>query len=556
MERLPRETHVSLAMTKMEDSVSSTEWHFFVTLRSASKLKNMTQKKKVLVWLSGWVDSAVVAHLLLEQGYDVTAGFMINYYTADDENCTTKKDLEVAKEVAEYLKIPFFTFDYVAEYEKIILDYIYEWYKQWITPNPDVFCNSEVKFKIFLDEALELGFDYIATGHYARIEETSSSNLKNLTPIPSPQGEEGTGIREGYLKTPGYVKTLAKDLRKDQTKAEDIFWDVARNRQIEWLKFRRQSPFGRYIADFYCSEISLVIELDGKIHENQQEYDEIRDDIISKYGVNILRVKNEEIFENLQWVIQKIIDLIPSPLRRGVGWGYSSSSTSSPTLLHEEKGVIYHLLKWVDPSKDQSYFLSFLNQDQLSRSLFPIGHLQKSEVREIAERIWLPNAKRKDSQWLCFVGKVDFEEFLKKKLPVEKWNIVDENGKVLWEHDGVYFYTIGQRKWLNIGWLKEPVFVIGKNIAKNELIVWTENAPMLYGKTLTTKNIHFVADKLQFPVTGKAKIRYRQTDQEVVVKKEWGNYLWEFQEQQRAISAGQIASLYIGDELVMSGVIE
>ena len=121
--------------------------------------------KKILVWLSGWVDSAVSAYLLKKQGYDVTAGFMINYRAPEWEYCPTKEDIEEAKKVAKYLEIPFFTFDYVEEYEKKVLNYMYEWYRKGITPNPDVMCNSEVKFKVFLEEALNLGFDGISSGH-------------------------------------------------------------------------------------------------------------------------------------------------------------------------------------------------------------------------------------------------------------------------------------------------------------------------------------------------------------------------------------------------------
>lgn len=399
---------------------------------------------KILVWLSGWVDSAVSAYLLKQAWHDISAGFMVNYISDDEENCTTKKDLEVAKEVAEYLKIPFFTFDYVKEYDEKILNYLYEWYKNGITPNPDVWCNSEVKFKLFLEEGLEAGFDAIATGHYARI-------VPPLTPPPKGGGK---------------------------------------------------NPL---------------------LNKEREEWD----------------------------------------------------ST-------------FRLLKWVDDGKDQSYFLSTLNQFQLSKALFPIGHLQKSEVREIALKAGLPNAKRKDSQGLCFVGKVDFEEFLKRKIPVNTGNIIDTNGKILGIHDGVYFYTIGQRKWLNIWGLKEPVFVIKKNIWKNELIVGTEEDYELYSHELTTSGIHFIGKKIEFPYHGKAKIRYRQPRQDVIVskkdlfyyqqphlnpplkgeeteqetllppltKRDWGGFIWQFSTPQRAISSGQVVVLYDGDELIASGVIE
>lgn len=349
-------------------------------------------KKKVLVWLSGWVDSAVSAYLLQQAWYEVDAGFMVNYIAEDESTCTTKKDLEIAKEVASFLWINFFTFDYVKEYEEKILHYIFEWYQKWITPNPDVFCNSEVKFKLFLEEALGLWYDYIATGHYAKLE-------------------------------------------KDE--------------------------------------------------------------------------KN-----------------------------------------------IFHLLKWIDSGKDQSYFLSFLNQFQLEHSLFPIGNLEKSEVREIAKKIGLPNAERKDSQGLCFVGKVDFKEFLEKKIPHQKGNIIDTSGKKVGEHEGVFYYTIGQRKGLNIGGLKDPLFVIEKQAEKNILIVGTEKDLELYNNILTCSSLHFVAEQFEFPKSWKAKIRYRQADQDCTLSFENGKYIFRFDEKQRAITSGQVVAFYLGDELVASGVID
>lgn len=344
--------------------------------------------KKVLVWLSGWVDSAVSAYLLKEAGYDVTAWFMINYLDETNPNCPTKIDLQVAKEVADFLCIPFFTFDYRKEYEEKVLQYMYEWYKKWITPNPDVMCNKEIKFKMFLDEAMDLGFDYIATGHYARI--------------------------------------------------------------VEW-----------------------------------------------------------------------------------------------------------HLLKWLDSTKDQSYFLAFLNKYQLSKSLFPIWHLEKKDVREIAKKIWLPNADRKDSQWICFVGKVDFKEFLEKKIEHKEWDIVDTNWNILGKHKWVFYYTIGQRKGIEIWWLKEPIFVIKKDIKNNKLIVWTESDLALYSDKLVMKHIQFISkNDYVFPINAKAKTRYRQVDQDCeVFKIDEDTYEVRFRESQRAITDGQICAIYRGDELIMSGII-
>ena len=346
--------------------------------------------QKILVWLSGWVDSAVTAYLLKEQWYDVTAGFMINYIS-DDGNCPTKKDLEEAKKVAEFLWINFFSFDYQKEYNDKIIQYIFDGYRQWYTPNPDILCNSKIKFDLFLQEAINLGFDAIATGHYARIVES------------------------------------------------------------DWL---------------------------------------------------------------------------------------------------------YRLFKWKDQVKDQSYFLAWLKQWQLSKALFPIWSLEKSEVRQIAKKAWLPNADRKDSQWLCFIGNVDMKEFLKKELPEKKWYTVDREWNILWEHNWVWFYTIWQRRWLGIWWNK-AYFVIQKDLENNNLIVWDEEELALFSKSLTANNWHCISDELQLPQKWYARIRHWQSLQSSEVFDLWDFRIKvEFENSQRAIASGQIVAFYQGEELVASAVIE
>ena len=348
--------------------------------------------KKILVWLSGWVDSAVSAYLLKKQWYDVTAWFMINYMAPEWEFCPTKEDIEVAKEVAAYLDIPFFTFDYRNTYSEKVLGYMYDGYKKWITPNPDIMCNSEVKFKVFLEEALEHGFDWVAMWHYARI-------------------------------------------------------------------------------------------IEGK-----------------------------------DWV--------------------------------------FHLNKWIDENKDQSYFLAGLNQFQLSKALFPIGELEKPIVREIALEAWLPNAKRKDSQWICFVWKVDLTKFLEKKIDPKPGVVKNTSGKILGEHKWVFYYTIGQRKGLDIWGQSEPIFIVKKDIEKNEIIVWTTNDLELYNDILFVSEFHYLwKTDFEFPLNAKCKIRYRQADQDCIIFKEENRFRVEFKEKQRAIASGQICSVYMKDDLIMSGVI-
>ena len=359
-----------------------------------------TMPKKILVWLSWWVDSAVSAYLLREEGYEVSCGFMINYLDEEDPgSCPTRIDLEEARGVAEYLKLPFFTFDYREEYEKRIVEYIYREYEAGRTPNPDVFCNNLVKFDLFLEEALALGFDGIATGHYARVKSVDK-----------------------------------KDNQDTVTKKE------------------------------------------------------------------------------------------------------------------------YGLFKWIDPQKDQSYFLSRLSPFQLSRALFPIGHLLKSEVRDIAKEAWLPNAERKDSQGLCFIGKVSMKEFLERRLPRTPGNILDMDGKVIGQHDGAFSYTIGQRKGIGVGW-GPARFVVGKDIKNNTITVGWEWDMSLFSPSCDLTD--WIGEELILWKIYGAKIRYRQEDQECqcTMSNEQWTIRVEFKNPQRAVTSGQICVIYDEDRVMGSGVI-
>ena len=373
---------------------------------------------KVLVWLSGWVDSAVAAYLLQQQGHEVVAGFMLNYMNEDDPSCTTKADLVSFHEVRQYLGIEAYEiFDYREEYEHRILNYIYEWYQQGITPNPDVYCNSLVKFDLFLKEAMQMWFDAIATGHYARIEEIKQQWNKS----------EFTRVGICDLDTP---------------------W--------EWKR---------------------------------------------------------------------------------------------------ESGLKYKLLRGVDNSKDQSYFLSQLNQDQLSKSLFPLWGMNKSEVRQLAHHIWLPNASRPDSQGLCFVGKVKMGDFLAEKLWSNPWNILDLQWTIVWHHEWAYRYTIWQRRWL---YLPFQAYVSDVNVLDNIVTVARVNEEdILYTSKIMIHNAHWISGEVPQFWSYQCKIRYRQELQKCTLKMSDNMmYIVNFDQPIKWVANGQIIVIYNEDEVIGSGVIQ
>ncbi len=350
--------------------------------------------KKILVWLSGWVDSAVAAYLLKEQWYEVVAGFMKNYIDEENPNCSTYQDAKEAIKVAEFLWLEIISFDLRKEYEEKIIKYIYEWYEKWITPNPDILCNNLIKFDVFLEKALELWFDWIAMWHYARIRE----------------------------------------------------WKV---KSLKWKEYR--------------------------------------------------------------------------------------------------------LLRWIDYNKDQSYFLSGLNQYQLSKALFPIGWMKKDEVRDLAKKIWLPNADRKDSQWLCFIGKVPMKEFLKKRLPIKKWDILLIDWTKVGEHEWAYFFTIWQSRWLDIN---KKAYVVNIDVKKNLVIVsYDKNETELNTKEIKVKNRHWIWKEYNLPLECKSKIRYRQEPNKCRIQSSelWIKFLYE--KEQWWIAPGQSLVAYIWDECIWGGII-
>ncbi len=509
--------------------------------------------KKILVWLSGWVDSAVAAYLLKEQWYGVVAGFMKNYVDEENPHCSTYQDAKEAIKVADFLWIEIISFDLRQEYEDKIIKYIYDGYQKWITPNPDILCNSLIKFDVFLDKALELWFDGIAMGHYARIK----------TPLKSGVG----GIR--FLPYNSNLNDKAKKLRRNMTNAEKRLWfDCLKNIDIKVLK---QQPIDNYIVDFYIASKKLVVEVDWDTHRTEEEikYDKERTKKLESFGLKVIRFTNTEIYDNLEWVFNKINNEInnyipPTPLNEGglvhISPSYFNEETLKdipPTPL-KEGGLNdnYKLLRGVDYNKDQSYFLSGLNQYQLSKALFPIGDMTKEEVRKLAKKIWLPNAERKDSQWLCFIWKVPMKGFLKKRLPVKKWDIILLDWTKVWEHEWAYFFTIGQSRGLDIN---KKAYVVKIDVQKNLVFVSYEKfEPELVSKEIKISNWHWIGKEYKFPLECRTKIRYRQEPTEATLLK------WKvkseklkvvYKKEQWGIAPGQTLTAYIGDECIGSGII-
>ena len=357
----------------------------------------MSKNNKVIVGLSGGVDSSVAALLLNQQGHDVEGLFMKNWVDfANEAECTIEDDRKDALSVANKINIPFNEANFAMEYWDHVFKHFLDEYRSGRTPNPDILCNREIKFKAFLDHALKLGGLLIATGHYARIEKRNAK---------------------------------------------------------------------------YC------------------------------------------------------------------------------------------LLKGLDHNKDQSYFLYTLGQKQLSRTLFPLGELPKTEVRTIAEKANFITHDKKDSTGICFVGERHFREFLSRYIPAQPGEMRTPEGELVGRHNGLMYYTLGQRQGLGIGGREnstgEPWFVAGKDMQNKVLFVVQGDHPWLHSQNLTAQQVSWVAGQPpKFPFRAKAKTRYRQADQPCeVTQGDNGDVYVNFIQPQRAVTPGQSVVFYQGDNCLGGGII-
>lgn len=349
---------------------------------------------RVVVGMSGGVDSAVSALLLKHQGYDVIGVFMKNWEEQDENGiCTAENDWRDVQDVCEKIEIPYYSVNFAKEYRDRVFSLFLSEYRAGRTPNPDVLCNREIKFKAFLDFAMQLGADKMATGHF--------------------------------------------------------------------------------------------VQTDGQ----------------------------------------------------------------------------GHLLRGADPNKDQSYFLYMIHDRQIKKSIFPVGHLTKAQVRQIAREEGLPVSAKKDSTGVCFIGERDFKAFLQGFLPAQPGNMVTPEGEVVGRHDGLMYYTLGQRRGLGIGGHGDgrSYFVVDKDLKNNRLIVAQgEDHALLYSRACTASQATFIAEALpeNTPCHLTAKFRYRQSDQPVTVTRKNNMLHFVFDAPQRAVTPGQSAVLYDGERCLGGGIIE
>lgn len=424
--------------------------------------KNIKHNGTVFVGMSGGVDSSVSALLLKQQGYDVVGVFMKNWTQSIDESvwCTWEEDQRFARQAAEQIGIPLYTWDFEKEYRTLVFEYFVREYKNGNTPNPDVMCNKEIKFGLFLKRALAMGADYIATGHYVRI----------ASDIPKMTAGSSAPAADDRLSSP----------QRNSASGNQAFAES-------------ENSFSKHQAHSYSAHMSIV----GREEEGS--------------GDALM-----ESFRN------------PGELGpRGGRQGENADNRKSQEFLNYRltEGYPRRLSVAKDLNKDQSYFLWTLTQEQLKYCLFPVGNLEKPEVRTIAAQYGLINAGRKDSQGLCFVGKVKFKNFLSHYLPQHQGAIIevlfDAKGRrverAIGGHQGMQFFTIGQRQGIGIGG-GEPYMVIAKDAKTNVLYVSREKfAKKFFSKDIDVFDANWI-EPVSFPISCRARFRYRQQTRPVVVE--------------------------------------
>lgn len=460
----------------------------------------MKHKGTVFVGMSGGVDSSVSALLLKQQGFDVVGVFMKNWTQNIEESvwCTWEEDQRFARQAAEQIGIPLYTWDFEKEYRKLVFDYFLREYKNGNTPNPDVMCNKEIKFGLFLKKALSMGADYIATGHYVRI---AADAAKRTDYSLAPAARDGL-CSPGQNSADGGSRAFAQ--------SENSF------SQYQPLPHTKQSPFA-----------------------------------IDKKDEGDVFMKS----------FRSPGELGPQGGRQGEN-ADNRESQEFPNYRFAEK-YPHHLLIAKDLNKDQSYFLWTLTQEQLKYCLFPVGNLTKPEVRAIAAKYGLVNAGRKDSQGLCFVGRVKFKNFLSHYLPEHTGKIIEvsfaKQGKRLeheiGEHQGMQFFTIGQRQGIGIGG-GEPFMVIAKDAKTNTLYVSREQlAKKFFSKDIDAFDANWI-ESVSFPLSCMARHRYRQALRPVIVERTGEKTLRvHFKTVPTGIASGQSIVLYKNKKMLGGAVI-
>ena len=545
---------------------------------------------RVVIGLSGGVDSSVAAWLLKEQGHEVVGLFMINWHDTTgtlEGDCPWHDDRVFAELVARKLDIELHVVDLSADYRTRVVDYMFAEYERGRTPNPDVLCNREIKFDVFLREALKLGADYVATGHYCRkAEETHDAPgaARRTLDIGIRMARVVIGLSGGVDSS--VAAWLLKEQGHEVVGLFMINWHDTTGTLEGDCPWHDDRVFAELVARKLDIELH-VVDLSADYRTRVVDY------MFAEYERG--RTPNPDVLCNREI---KFDVFLREALKLGADYVATGHYCRKAEETLPDGRTIHKLLAGSDPNKDQSYFLCQLSQEQLSRALFPVGGLLKPEVRRIAEEQGLATAKRKDSQGICFVGKVDLPTFLQQKLAPKKGNIHEilpawpkyvreevpaegepttgqlavlaepwrytvRDGKKIGEHNGAHYYTIGQRKGLGIGGRRESLFILATDTVQNVIWVGEGDAhPGLWRPALhiAPGEIHWVNPARELTAGQSARfsvrIRYRQPLQgaRLFVRDE-GAYLV-FDRPQRGITPGQFAAWYDGDQLVGSGVIE